>query len=69
MVRYIPVRFPQEAYFNLLEKQKKIETKVRSMYPPNTRIVVPRTKVLIAITSNEVTMTDDYLRRMFGGRI
>jgi len=69
MVRYIPVRFPEEAYFNLMEKQKKIESKVKTMYPPNTRIAIPRTKLLIAITANEVTIPDDYLRKMFGGRI
>jgi hypothetical protein len=63
-MKYRPIRFPDEAWPFLLEKQQKIESSLRSMYPTR-KIRAPLTKVLIAISQNETIIDDAYLRQKF----
>ena len=63
-MKYVQVRFPKEAYDNLLQKRQKIEEELRGMTRGKVR--VPLTKVLIAITAKPVFLDNDYLKSLIG---
>ena len=64
MRRYIQIRFPSEAYDNLLIKRAKIEEDLKQMRGGNKNYKLPLTKALIAITDNPVTIGPEYLEKL-----
>lgn len=60
--KYVPVRFPIEAYQNLQRKKEKMEEAVRQITGKQQKI--PLTKVLIAISKKPLTIQDDVLLKL-----
>lgn len=64
--RYRIVRIPEEAWNNLELKQRRMQDTINRIV--RKPIKIPITKVLLAVSENEVNIGDDYLVRLTKSR-
>jgi hypothetical protein len=64
MQKYRHVRFPEEAYNDLVEKQKKMEKMAREILGGNKRIRIPLTKIISRTAKSPLFIKDNELREL-----